>query len=589
MGLFKKIKSKVKTVTTKVKAKASVAQKTITKSANNVNNQLRARKDDIQSELQERKNNVRERLEDRVSDVFDRAPDLLNDFRDSIGDRFGNFQGRLDKLNPRSIVDKLKSNMERDLPPEYEIIKPDFSEVLNEIESETIQKIINKLKVPVSADKIANTLSTALLEDLNDLIVESGNELYRERGDETGVFADVIDIIDAGLNRELLRDDQLPSSQPEIDQEDFVMLEPNDARHQLVQPNEQNNLYTPGKELVLPSGELYSGDWHTDNINGEMTAFTGGIYNRQRKELSLLPKSEELLMMEQVDLSTNPLDIKTTTEPITEYNGNDGAISLEVSAGKPPYTIEWTKTVNEEEKDLPQYQNKSSLVDIKAGTYTAYIHDSSVKTEEIDLREDLGTSPDANSFSKLVNTILSKETKFNMNTNGWEFNVVGLPYVGKYHIVEVPVDLVIEDPETPLPMSTQERNELMRNSVVVREQINDAVDSLYDKIIGGSAKLGEFFKPGGDFTTKAPVIFPVSIPRKDDPPNVIKDKIRENISFIRDKRSQRQETFNTVKGIISKPGSRLKDKVNSVTSGISPFNRKDNKSNRGGILGRFGR
>jgi len=583
MGRFKKlrnkVKSKVKKATTKVKSKAANVQKVIKRSAVKVNNQLQARKDDIQDDLRDTIDSKRNLIEDRISDALDRLPEV---FDESFEDFRDEFQGGLNKLNPRRIVDKLKSNIERDMPVKYEIIKPDFCEILDEIESETIQKIINKLKVPVSADKIANTLSTALLKDLDELIEESGNELFENRNDETGLFSDVIDIIDEGLKREQLRDDQLPSNKPEVDPEEFVILDPNDARHQLVQPNEQNNLYTPGKELVLPSGEIYSGDWHTDNINGTMTAFTGGIYNRQRKELKLLPKSEELLMLEQVDLTTNPLDIKTTTDPITEHNGTDGSISLEISAGKPPYTIRWTKTVNESEVEIPQYQNKASLIDITSGTYTAYVSDSSVKNEEIDLRIDLGTTPNPESYSKLVNTILSRKTKFNMNTNGWEFNVVGLPYVGKYHIVEVPADLVIEDQDVPLPINKQERNELMRNSVMVREQIYDAVDGLYDKIIGGSSKLGEFFKPDEGFTTKVPTIFPVSIPRKYDSPEVIKNKIKENIDFIKDKREQRKETFNSIKGRISKKGKDI-----SSGSGLTPFNRKKKTNSTSGR--RFGR
>jgi hypothetical protein len=592
MGRLKRLRNKVKSATKKVtstvKSTASNARNVIKSSAQNVNNQLQSRKDDIQDNLTDKLDSARDRLEDRVSDVLDRAPGLLDNLRGGFGNFRDEFQGGLNNLNPRSIIDKLKSNMERDLPPQYEIIKPDFSEVLNEIESETIQKIINKLKVPVSAEKIADTLSTALLEDLDDLIVDEGNELYRERGDESGTFSDVIDIIDEGLNRELLRDDQLPNSTPEYDPEADIILDPNDARHQLIQPNEQNNLYTPGKELTLPSGELYTGDWHTDNINGKMTAFTGGIYYKGRKELTLLPKSDELLMWEQVDLSTNPLDIDTTTEPVTEHDGNDGSISLEIKGGVKPYTIEWTKTVDDEEKDLPNFQGKSSLVDIKAGTYTAYISDSSTKDEEVDLREDLDTQPDPNSFEKLVNVILSKETKFNMNTNGWEFNVVGLPYVGKYHIVEVPADLVIEEQDNPLPMDSRQRRELMRNSGVVREQIEEAVDGLYDKIIGGSSKLGEFFKPDGDFTTKAPPIFPVSVPRKNDPPNVIKNKIRENIEFIKDKREERKEAFNSIKGKLGGFGRKVKDEVES---GTDSFNRKKSTNNRrGGIFGGlFGR
>lgn len=438
--------------------------------------------------LAEKTEIVKERLQEKIESTIDKAGDIL----EAAKERGEVLVDAFKDLDINKIFDNVKDRLEKDTQPTPTPL-PDFSEVLDQIDSDKIQKKIAELETPINSDIIAEYITDAIITEINKIVRDEGDSLYNERNNESGIFSDVIETIDTALASESdkLRGLNYESRTP-IPERDI--LEPNDARHMLIQPDEKTNLVTYGKELTLSdTGELYTGDWHTERVNGTMVAYTGATKTPDSQLLKLLPKSEELEILEQVDLTPNPLHIETNYYPPSEYGVNDGYISLDISSGVAPYKVMWTrKDENGDEIEIREFRDKITIDKLDAGVYTAYVTDSSVITEEIDFREELGTYRDYDNIDNLIDMILARKSRFNLYTNGWEFTAKGLPYVGNYHMVEIPEDQIIEALDiNTVPVKITDK--AVKDSI---DQLQGVVDRLYDSLIGDSVKLGEFFKPG---------------------------------------------------------------------------------------------
>lgn len=474
-----------------------------------------------------------ERRENRA-EFFDNARDSIGNVIDTAFDYGKSALNSLRDLDVRSIADRVGDRLKKGNPIPVAPL-PDFSDVLSDLESTKIQERIQKLQTPIDSKIIAQAIADSIIDEVDAIILEETQYLFTEINNESGIFRNVIDIIDEGLSSESdkLRGLNYESRTP---LEEKPILEPNDARHMLIQPDEKTGLTTNGKELVLLStGELYTGEWHTERMKGKMQAFTGAVKTPESEPLRLLPKSEELEILEQVDLTPNPLRVETIYFPPSSYNVNDGSISLQIHSGVPPYNVKWT-LINEDDEEipLPQYDNKISLDNLDAGVYTAYVTDSSVINEDVDFREDLGTNPDYDSIDSLVNTILKRRSRYNLYTNGWEFSAKGLPYVGKYHLAEIPVDQNIEFLDDTLKQSVVKDLTVKQ----VSDKLIESVENIYDAIIGDNVKLGKFFKP-----TIKPIPISSQRPRPESP---FKD--RDTISNLPFGKNNQSGTRNPIFG-----------------------------------------
>jgi hypothetical protein len=562
MGLFKKLKNKVSKAVKNVSSSVQKARETTA-------NFVKDRTDKVEDRL--------DHLRDNIDRKFDNIRDVGSGAIDSIQDKF---EGMDIGNMVDNYLDQVKGNIAaRPKQPPL----PDLTDVDNATQPDKLQGIVDKLTRPVDPDNAADVVTDSIINEIQQIIAAEGNDLWRERLDEYGVFADVIDYIDDQLDvQHQLMTNNVRVTPPETP--DIPILEPNDARHQLIQPDEQTDLYTDGKELWDTVNQVvYTGAWHTRKTRNGLIALSGATYRKGDSQvLQLIPASEEVVILEQVDTTTNPLDITYESTPLTAYDANDGSVTLKVSDGTPPYKIQWTRT-NELgiSRPMNKFTNKLTIDRLPFGKYTAVVEDSYIETSNVDLREENDTEPSADKVKRLMDIILDKESRYNIDTQGWEFAVSDIPYVGKVHFVEMPIDVPVED-QTPAYTPT---NPTQQDIKETQDLFDDYADKIYDEIMnrtGKAHRIKPYFKPNQPLTEI------IRIKRPPRPPRFnIRDAFKERsrgpfggglIDKIRNRRKDLGGVF----------GNSKRRKNNPFTNGLSGRGGKSANRNKG-IRNIFGR
>jgi hypothetical protein len=587
-----------------VKNTVSNTTSVIKNTANNVRDKVQDTTSKVSSKLQDRKDAFADRidrLQDNVEERFDkiRESELFEKIRPTT--IVQNARGWFDDIDINSEVDKYLDRVKSNIPsPPVQPPLPDVSDVDNATHPNRLDAIVQKLTRPVDPNRAADIVTDDILNEIEEIIKDEGNDLWRERLDENGVFAEVISYIDEQLELQ----HQIMTNQVEItppEEPDVPILEPNDARHMLIQAEEMTNLYTWGKELWDPWNQVvYTGPWHTRRTSRGMIPLSGETYRRgDSRVLQLIPASEEIKILEQVDVTPNPLDIEYETEPLTAYGARDASITLKIEDGTPPYTINWFRTDERGwTRPLNGFRNQMVIDNLGYGKYTAEIEDSYVEEEDIDLREDLGTEPDANRVKRLMDIILDKESRFNIDTQGWEFAIGDVPYVGKVHFVEMPIDVPVEDQTgdyTPV-------NPTARDIKETQDLFEDYAEKVYDEIMKGTRKahrLAEYFKPHQPYTEvvklkrppRPPRIFPSFLDNIDDNGNIT-ERATSLFDKIRERREERGPVFGNIKERAGTFGSTIRDRGDKINDRIN--NTRSNIKDAGsritsGIRGAFGR
>jgi hypothetical protein len=408
---------------------------------------------------------------------------VRNKLTDKIdpGGKIG-LRNKLNKINTGGIVDRVKNRLGLD----EKTTKIGLANTLKD-------KIEKAEELKINEREVEENLEETLLAEIQKQIDEEGQKLYDERNDEDGIFADIIQVIEESLeagryvsNVEVKVDSAL---EPEGDDDDDTDAdeEVKDPIYYLLETTEENNnLYTHGKQLYTLEGNSYSGPFHTRNVDGELRAYPGPKPNNdvdvEEDELIVTRNPEEVELLD-VDLDPKKLEVKVEHKDISDYWTSDAEISVEVTDDDTtgPNEVRWLRTDDKgNSEELKFFENKLTADQLPYGVYTIAIQDSTVDEYTYDIREDYlpeDAAPDENSMRRLFRNLLQRRDIENLNTNGYEFYLGGLPYEGSYHIVEIDMDPPPPEPE-PLPPTPPP---VVKN---VKDRILENINSFIPGLIG---------------------------------------------------------------------------------------------------------